>query len=103
MAKELALQQVEGDGGAIQFEIRASVSRADIVNRLGDQLFPGARFSLNQHCRRSRRHTHNLLEYGFESRTVAHDLLKSGSPTVVGPKTSIFEASQLSSQRPVTP
>jgi hypothetical protein len=46
MAKKLAFQQFERNRSAIQFYVRASAARADIVNRACDQLLAGARFTL---------------------------------------------------------
>src|ERR1700761_76240 len=91
MAKELALQQVERDSGAIQFDIRPSASRADIVNRLCDQLLARSGFSLNEHSGCCRCDAFHLLQYRLESCTLAHNLLKSGPSSVVGPKSAIFE------------
>ena len=92
MAKELTLEQVEGDGGAVQLNEGAAISCAEVVNRLRDQLFPGSRFALNQYGGPGRRDPLHLLEHRVESRTTTHDLLKL-RPPIVAPKTAIFEAS----------
>src|SRR6516225_11756281 len=47
VTKKLTLKQVERNGCAIQFYERASASRADVMNGPSDQLFAGARFSLD--------------------------------------------------------
>src|SRR5579859_5881744 len=47
MAKKLAFQQIEWDGGAIQFYERTSATRADVVDCARDQLLTRAGFPLN--------------------------------------------------------
>src|ERR1700730_11451215 len=42
----------------------------------GDQLFPGSGLSEDQGGRIGRRHTPDLVEYGFERRTLAYNLLE---------------------------
>jgi hypothetical protein len=50
MAKELTFQQIEGNGRTVQLDKRPSAARADVVNRVRDQLLPGPCFSLNEDC-----------------------------------------------------
>src|SRR5437588_2378539 len=77
VTKELAFQQVEGNGSAVQLYERTAAPQTDVVNRPRDQFFSGARFSLNQHSRIGRCHSLDLFKHGFKSRTLAYDLLES--------------------------
>jgi hypothetical protein len=74
MTKELAL---EGNGSAIQLYEWASTPRTDVVNRVSNQLFARAGFSLDKNCGIGWRHLLDLFEHGFESRAVAYQLFKS--------------------------
>src|SRR5438445_13631325 len=47
MTKELAFQQIQRNGSAIQFHIRASAPRADVVNRPRNEFFSSACFSMD--------------------------------------------------------
>ena len=77
MTEELALQQIEWNGSAIQLYERASAPRTDVVNRVGDQLLAGAGFSLDKNGGIRRRNLFDLFEHGFESRAVAYQLFES--------------------------
>src|SRR5260370_38919989 len=48
VAKKLAFQQIQRNGGAIQLYERTSAARADVVNRTRNQFLSCARFSLDQ-------------------------------------------------------
>jgi hypothetical protein len=47
MTKELTLEEIEGNGSAIQLYERAAAARTDVVNRVRDQLLARAGFSLD--------------------------------------------------------
>src|SRR5271166_5482850 len=77
VAKKLAFQQIQWNGGAVQPHERTSAPRTNVVNRVRDELLAGARFSLDQHSRTGGRDPFDLFEHGFQSRAVADDLLES--------------------------
>ena len=56
MAEQLALEQIGGDGGAVQADERLAGALAVLVDRLGDQLLAGAVLADDEHVRVSRRH-----------------------------------------------
>ena len=55
VAEQLALEQVLGDGGAVDRHQRAAGARAVVVDRLGDDLFAGAALAGEQHGGAQRR------------------------------------------------
>jgi hypothetical protein len=63
MAKEVAFQQTEWNGGAIQLYEWAPAPRAKVVNRARDQFLAGASFSLDQNRGIRRRDLLNFLEH----------------------------------------
>src|SRR5437667_7020032 len=77
MAKKLTFQQIQRNSSAIQPYEGTSAARADVVNRVRDQLLAGACFSLDKNGGIRRCHTFDLFEHLFQSRTVAYDLLES--------------------------
>src|SRR6266852_7864664 len=77
VAKELAFQQIQWNGSAIQPYEKTSDARADVVDRMGDELLAGTCFTLDQHSRAGRRDAFDLFEHRFQRRTVADDLLES--------------------------
>jgi hypothetical protein len=77
VAKKLTLQQIQWNGSAIQPYERPSAPRADVVDRVRDELLAGACFSLDQHRRTGGRDPFDLFEHSVQSRTVAYDLLES--------------------------
>src|SRR5579863_3273197 len=77
MAKKLAFQKIQRDGRAIHSHKRPSGPRAEVVNRVGDQLFAGACFSLDQDGRVRRRYAFDLFEHCFQSRTPAYNPLEA--------------------------
>ena len=92
MAEELAFQQIEGNGGAIQLHEWASAPPADVVNRARDQLFAGACFSLDQHGRIGRRYPLDLIEHDLKRRAITYDLLKSAAATILVTGSESFES-----------
>jgi hypothetical protein len=88
MAKKLAFQQIEWNGGAIQLYEWPPAPRAEIVNRPRDQLLAGAGLSLDKNSGIRRRDLLDLFEHGFQSRAFANDLLESARISVLidGPK-----------------
>src|ERR1700691_2417962 len=76
VAKKLAFQEVQRDGGAVQLDERASASRTDIVDRARDQLLARAGFTLDQDSGTCRRHPFDPIEHSFQRRTVANELLE---------------------------
>ena len=62
MAKELALQDVVGDGTAIDRQEALVDARAVDVDGVGDQLLAGAALADDQHARAGRCHHLHLFE-----------------------------------------
>src|ERR1700752_3699734 len=77
VAKKLAFQKIQRDRRAIHFHKRPPAPRAEVVNRVGDQLFAGACFSLDQDGGVRRRYTFDLFEYCLQSRTAAYNPLEA--------------------------
>src|SRR2546430_12623610 len=87
VAKELALDQLGGNGGAIDFDEGTRRTRAERVNRARDQLFSGAVLAGDQHtCRRGS----HLLEQTDH----VPDRLARADDLVLGPD-FLFEADVL--------
>jgi hypothetical protein len=77
VAKKLTFQQIQWNGSAIQPYERPPAPRANVVDRVRDELLAGACFSLDQYRRTGRRDPFDLFEHSVQSRTVAYDLLES--------------------------
>jgi hypothetical protein len=77
VAKKFTFQEIQRNGSAIQSHERASATRADVVNRVCDQLLSGAGFSLDQHGGTGGRDSFDLFEHRFQSRTIPYNLLES--------------------------
>src|SRR5262249_14165918 len=77
MTEEFALQQVKGNGRAIQLHKRASAACADIVNGFGDQLLTSTCFPEDQHRRIGRCHSFHFSQNGRQSWAVAYDFVES--------------------------
>src|ERR1700740_1678564 len=77
VAKELAFQKIQRDRRTIHFHKRPPAPGAEVVDRVGDQLFAGACFSLDQDGGVRRRYAFDLFEYCFESRTAAYNPLEA--------------------------
>src|SRR5439155_22995746 len=77
VSEQLAFEQIERDGRAIQLDERATAPRAQSVNRTRDQLLAGARLAVDEHGRIGRCDALDLFEYQFERLAVADDLLES--------------------------
>ena len=61
------------------------------MDRARDQLLAGACFALDKNGGVRRRDAFDLFEYGFQSRTVAYDLLESTLITILVTGTESFE------------
>src|SRR5580698_3882428 len=77
MAKKLAFQKIQRDGRAIHSHKRPSGPRAEVVNRMRDQLLAGACFPLDQDGRVRWRYALDLFEYCFQSRTAPYNPLEA--------------------------
>src|SRR6266481_784339 len=93
VAKEFAFQQIKRDSGAVQFDVRTSTTRADVVNRMRDELLACACLTLNQYSRRRGPHASYLLQHGFQRRTVANNLLERAVLILQPAQAWSFEAS----------
>src|SRR5579859_5227890 len=71
--KQLALQQPEGDGRAIQFNESPFPSAAKVVDGARDQLLARSRLAQDQHARIGRRHHRNQVQGCIESWAIADD------------------------------
>src|ERR1700739_639625 len=83
VAKKLAFQQIERNGGAIQLYKRAPEPRAQTVNCACNQLFARACFSLDKNGGIRGGDLFHLFEHRLQSRAVAYDLLESPGTTVL--------------------
>src|SRR5580700_1933977 len=97
MAKKLAFQQIERNGRAIQFYVRASAARADVVNRARDQLLAGAGFSLEKNGGIRWRDTFDQFEYRFQSDAVSYHLFESALTVVLGDGSEFCDSSHRAS------
>jgi hypothetical protein len=77
VAEKLTLQQIQGNGSAIQPDEGSPASRAEIMNGVRDQLLASASFSLDKDRGTRRRNPFDLFEYRFQSRTIPYHLLES--------------------------
>jgi hypothetical protein len=91
VAKKLTLQKIQRNGSAIQLYERSSAPRTDVVNCARYQLLSGAGFSLDQDGGVGCRHSLDLFENGFQSRTISYELFKSARTaiTVIGSSDSV--------------
>jgi hypothetical protein len=78
VSEQFALQQPGGNSRAVQLDERSITPCASIVNGLGDQLFPGTRFSLNQHAGVGWSHNLHLSQYASQGQAPANDVFKNG-------------------------
>src|SRR5437879_13716283 len=76
MAEKLTLQQIQRYGSAIQPHERPPAPGAEVVNRVSDQLFAGACFSLNKNSGIGRRNAFNLVQHCLQRRAAAYNLLE---------------------------
>ena len=86
MTEQLALEQVERDGGTIEFHERPAASELSCWIARADQLLAGAAFAVDQDGSIGRRDALDLVEHSFQRRTTADDLLEPGiigTPLVV--------------------
>src|SRR6266446_1365254 len=83
VTKQLAFQQIERNGGAIQLYERATAPGAEIVNRPCYQLLAGACLSLDKNGGIRRCDALDLFEYRFQSRTITYDLLESAGISIL--------------------
>ena len=74
VAEQLALQQVERDGRAVELDEGAPAARAELVDRPRDQLLAGARLAQEQHRGIGRRHALDLLERPLQGPAGPDDL-----------------------------
>src|SRR6266850_2711770 len=83
MSKELAFQEIERNGSAIQLYEWASAPHTEVVNRARDQLLAGACFSLDQNGGIRWRDLLDLFEHRFQSGTAPYNLLEFARITVL--------------------
>ncbi len=77
MAEEFAFQQTGGNGGAVEFDEGGLLARAEVVDGARQQFLAGAGFAVDQHRGIGGRHGFQLLERGFQSAALAHNLLEA--------------------------
>src|ERR1700675_1187932 len=76
VTKEFAFQQIQWNSSAVQSYKRPSDPRADVVDRMRDELLAGAGFAVDQHSRTSGRDPFDLFKHRFQRRAIADDLLE---------------------------
>jgi hypothetical protein len=65
VAEQLALEEVERNGRAVELHERMAASGAELMDGPRDQLFAGASLAMHEHRRVGRRDALDLLEDGF--------------------------------------
>jgi hypothetical protein len=81
VSEQLALEQIERDGRAIDLDERPAAPRAEVVNRPRNQLLAGTGLAFNEDRSLRGRDPLDLLEHRLERRTRTDDLLE---PALVG-------------------
>jgi hypothetical protein len=76
VAKKLAFQQIQWDGGAVQLDEWASVSRTDVMNCASDQLLASACFTLDQYSGARWCYSFDVVEDRFQRMAVANELFE---------------------------
>src|SRR5262249_48469377 len=77
VAEQLALEQIQRNGRAVELDERAAAPGAEMMNRTRDQLFPGPGFALDKDCGIGGRDTLDLFEHRLQERTLTDDPLES--------------------------
>ena len=77
MPKEFALEQVLGNRAAIDFDERAVLARALLMDGAGDELLAGAALSGDEHGRIGGRDELDLLHHLLQAGTAAHDVFRA--------------------------
>jgi len=67
VAKKFTFEQIERNGGAIQPHEGTPATRAEVMDRVCDQLLAGAGFSLNKNGGIRWRHPFDLFEHRFRA------------------------------------
>jgi len=68
------------------------------MNGLGEEFFPGARFSLNQHAGVGRSHNLHLSQYASQGRAPANDVFKNRIAALFIPDISLALIARLALQ-----
>src|SRR5260370_22418705 len=76
MTKQLAVQKVERNRGAVHFDKPPIAASTDVVDGLRDQLLASASLSENQNIGVPRPHALDFLEHRFQPGAIAHALLE---------------------------
>jgi hypothetical protein len=101
VTEQLAFQQIQRNGSAIQLYEGAPASRAEVVNRLRDQFLAGACLSFDKNGGICRGHALDLFKYRLQGGALAYDLLKSASTmylvTELGPSEGFHRKSPVCS------
>lgn len=92
MTKQLAFEQIERNGRAVQLDQRVAASRAGIVDRVSDEFLTGPGFSLDEHRRIDSCHALDLRQNGSQSRAVADNLREAASPPILFNRCHRFES-----------
>src|SRR4029077_17136990 len=75
--EEFAFQQASGNGGTIELDEGIAMTRAEIVDGLGNQFFAGAGFATDEDGRIRRGNGLDLGQDAAQRLALAHDLLKT--------------------------
>ncbi len=73
VAEEFALDEVFGDGGAVDLDESFILAQALAVDGVGDQFFAGAGLAVNENAAVGGRHEADLLAQGLHGNAVADD------------------------------
>src|SRR5262249_6003705 len=76
MSKQFALDQSGGDRTTVDLYQRTTFTQAPVVNCARDQLFPGSRFTVDEHARISGSDLVYSSQQVQQRCTVAHNLLE---------------------------
>src|ERR1700722_2994825 len=71
--EEFALDEIFGDGGAVDLDESFILAQALAVDGVGDQFFAGAGLAIDENAAIGGRHEADLLAQGFHGNTVADD------------------------------
>src|SRR5262249_9014103 len=92
VAKQLALEELFRNGGAVDRHRRSIPAIAVVMNRLGRQLLTSSTFAGDQEIRRTVGHTPDQIKYLLHRFALADDLMKTVLLPDLAPKPSHLSA-----------
>ena len=101
VAEDLALEQRLGDGRTVEPDEWRLDARAQLMDRLGDQLLAGAGFSKDEdRCRRRRRLLDDTVD-GAHRRAVADDAAEAAAVGQLAPQRLVFALLDVQLRQPI--